>query len=66
MALQSEVYNPDTAVIAGFTDEAVDADQFDARTMEVAQQLAKLPRIQYAKNKQMIRANTLKAMSDGI
>ena len=66
VALQSEVYNPDTAVTAGFTDEAVDADQFDARTMEVAQQLAKLPQVQYAKNKQLIRADTLKAMSDGI
>ncbi|MEH6567446.1 MAG: crotonase/enoyl-CoA hydratase family protein [Halioglobus sp.] len=66
VALQSEVYNPDTAVTAGFTDEAVDTEQFSARTMEVAQQLAKLPQGQYAKNKLLIRANTLKAMSDRI
>jgi enoyl-CoA hydratase len=63
VALQSEVYNPDSAVIAGFTDEAVDADQLSARTLEVAQQLAKLPQGQYAKNKLLIRAKTLKAMS---
>jgi enoyl-CoA hydratase len=63
VALQSEVYNPDSAVIAGFTDEAVDADQLSARTLEVAHQLAKLPQGQYAKNKLLIRAKTLKAMS---
>ena len=66
VALQSEVYNPDSAVTAGFTDEAVDADQFSARTMEVAQQLAKLPQKQYAANKLSIRAKALKAMSDSI
>lgn len=66
VALQSEVYNPDSAVTAGFTDEAVDAEQLSARAMEVALQLAKLPQGQYAKNKLLIRAKTLKAMSDSI
>jgi enoyl-CoA hydratase len=62
VALQSEVYNPEQAIDAGFTDEVVDPDQLDPRTMEVAQQLAKLPQAQYAANKLSVRAHTLQAM----
>ncbi len=64
--LQSQVYNPDQAVEAGFTDEAVDADSFNARTLEVAEKLAELPQKQYAENKLSIRAKTLDAMKDSI
>jgi enoyl-CoA hydratase len=66
VALQSEVYNPEQAVEAGFTDEVVDADQLDARAMEVAQQLAKLPQTQYATNKLSVRAHPLQDMKNDL
>ena len=66
VALQSEVYNPEQAVEAGFIDEAVEADLLDARAMEVALKLANLPQAQYAANKLLIRANTLQAMNDDL
>ena len=66
MALQSEVYNPEQAVEAGFIDEAVEADLLDARAMEVALKLANLPQAQYAANKLLIRASTLQAMNDDL
>jgi enoyl-CoA hydratase len=66
VALQSAVYNPEQAVAAGFTDEVVDADALADRSMEVAQQLAKLPQAQYAANKLSLRAGTLQAMKDSL
>ena len=66
VALQSEVYNPDQAVEAGFTDEVVEVDELTRRTTEVAERLAKLPAKQYAANKLAIRAGTLKAMRDNV
>jgi enoyl-CoA hydratase len=66
VALQSEVFNPEQAVIAGFIDETVDLDQLDARTLEVAQKLAKLPQAQYAANKLSVRAQTLQAMKSSL
>jgi enoyl-CoA hydratase len=66
VALQSEVFNPEQAVIAGFIDEAVDVDQLGARTLEVAQKLAQLPQGQYAANKLSIRAHTLQAMKSSL
>ena len=66
VALQSEVYNPEQAVEAGFIDEAVEADLLDVRAMEVALKLANLPQAQYAANKLSIRADTLQAMNDDL
>lgn len=66
VALQSEVYTPETAVDAGFIDEVVDPTELDARTMAIALQLAQLPQGQYAANKLSVRAHTLKAMRDSI
>ncbi|MEH6636619.1 MAG: crotonase/enoyl-CoA hydratase family protein [Halioglobus sp.] len=66
VALQSEVYNPEQAVEAGFTDEAVEAAVLDARAMEVAEKLAQLPQAQYAANKLSIRVHTLQAMRDSL
>jgi enoyl-CoA hydratase len=62
VALQSEVFNPDQAVEAGFIDEVVEISELTARSMAVAQQLAQLPHAQYATNKLAIRAQTLQAM----
>ena len=66
VALQSEVYNPEEAVAAGFVDEVVDGGELDARTMAIAEKLAGLPQGQYAANKLSVRAHTLKAMKDSI
>ena len=64
--LQSEVYNPETAVGAGFIDEVVDAEKLRTRTLEVARQLAQLPQGQYAANKLSVRANSLQIMNDDL
>jgi len=64
--LQSEVYSPEAALEAGFIDEVVDAGQLDARTMEIAEKLATLPREQYAANKLSLRALTLQRMRESI
>jgi enoyl-CoA hydratase len=66
VALQSEVYNPEQAVDAGFIDEVVEAQELTARSVEVATQLAQLPQAQYGKNKLSVRATTLKAMHDSL
>src|SRR5210317_125346 len=66
VALQSEVYNPEQAVDAGFIDEVVDADDLGARSMAVAEQLAQLPQAQFAANKLSVRAATLQAMRDSV
>jgi enoyl-CoA hydratase len=65
-ALQSEVYNPEQAVDAGFLDEVVDAQTLTERSTAVAEQLAKLPQAQYATNKLSVRAGTLRAMKESL
>jgi enoyl-CoA hydratase/carnithine racemase len=62
VALQAEVFNPDSAVEAGFVDEAVEPADLDSRALEVATKLSQLPQPAYAKNKLWIRANALDAM----
>ena len=66
VALQSEVYNPESAVEAGFIDELVEPEELDDRTRAIAETLARLPRAQYAANKLLIRADTLQAMQDNL
>jgi len=66
VALQSEVYNPEQAVDAGFIDEVVEAQDLTARSIEVATQLAQLPQAQYGKNKLSVRATTLTGMKDSL
>lgn len=65
-ALQSEVYDPEHAVTAGFFDEVVDADRLDNRCMEIAVRLSELPQHQYAANKLRLRAGTLQDMRDSL
>ena len=66
VALQSEVYNPEQAIDAGFIDEVVDIEDLEARSMAVAEKLAQLPQPQYATNKLSIRAETLQTMRDSL
>lgn len=62
VAIQSEVFDPEQAVVAGFLDEVVDADALDARALAVAEQLMQLPQKQYAANKLFARKNALDDM----
>ena len=66
VAIQSEVFNPDQAVLAGFLDEVVDASDMDARALAMAEKLAQLPQQQYAANKLFARKNVLAAMAKGL
>jgi len=61
-AIQSEVYNPTTAMDAGFLDEVVSADMLDAHTLAVASKLAELPPKFYTRNKLAARAEPLATM----
>jgi enoyl-CoA hydratase len=63
-AVQSEVFDPDQAVTAGFLDEVVEASELDARALTVAQKLAQLPQKQYAANKLSARKKALTAMTE--
>lgn len=63
-AIQSEVFNPDQAVTAGFLDEVVEASELDARAFAVAEKLAQLPQKQYAANKLSVRKKALAAMTE--
>lgn len=60
--VQSEVFSPDQAVIAGFLDDVVDAAELDTRAQAVAEKLAQLPQAPYAANKLASRSRTLAAM----
>lgn len=61
--IQSEVFDPDAAVNAGFFDEAVEALELDDRAVAVAEKLAQLPQQQYAANKLLARKTVLAAMT---
>lgn len=60
--INAEIYSPQDAVAAGLLDAVVEADQLmpDAQTM--AARLARYGRATYATNKQLVRAQTLKAV----
>lgn len=66
VAIQSEVFDPDQAVIVGFLDEVVEAKDLDARVLAVAAKLAQLPQKQYAANKLFARKKVLAAMTEGL
>jgi enoyl-CoA hydratase/carnithine racemase len=64
VAIQSEVFAPDQAITAGFLDEVVEAAELNARALEVAAHLAKLPQSAYAANKLFVRKKALAAMAE--
>ena len=64
--IQSTMYNPDSAIDAGFLDEAVDPRNLEKRSLEVAAQLALLPGDAYAKNKLDARAISLQKIRESI
>ena len=63
-AVQSEVFDPEQALAAGFLDEVVDASEIDARAFAVAEQLAQLPQAAYTANKLVTRKKALAGMEE--
>jgi enoyl-CoA hydratase len=59
---QSKVYDPTGAIAAGFLDEVAPLGQSEARALETASQLAKLPLDAYARNKLARRARSFETM----
>jgi enoyl-CoA hydratase len=57
--VQGFIYNPESAVEAGYLDMLAEADKVEAKAMAVAGQLAQLPGTAYAWNKKSIRKGTL-------
>ena len=59
---QSKVYDPASAVAAGFIDEVVPAGEAESRALALAAELAKLPAHAYAHNKLDTRAAAFEVM----
>jgi enoyl-CoA hydratase len=62
-AVQSENYDPDLAVDAGFLDEVVAAEVLLDTAFAAAEKLSRLPSEYYAKNKLLARTNSLELMA---
>jgi len=60
--LLSELYNPVSAVDAGFLDQVVDAEELLPVALQKAQQLQRLDFIAHARSKQRMRKHTLKSL----
>ena len=63
---QSEIYNPEGAMLAGFVDELVAEGEALNRATECAKKLAALPTEAYAKNKLMTRTERLARMRNSL
>ena len=57
--VQSTIYDPQTAVDAGFLDEVVDPDRVEAASIEAAQRLAKLQQPAFRNNKRLAHGPTV-------
>ena len=64
--LQSRLYDPESAVDAGFLDEAVASDALEQHSLKIASDLAELPVAAYATNKQDMRAISLQKIRESI
>lgn len=65
-AVQSENYDPQTAVDAGFLDEVVEKDALFEKAFAKAEKLSLLPGEFYAKNKMLSRAQSLDVMKNNL
>ncbi len=65
-AVQSENYDPVTAIDAGFLDEVVSPDALLETAITAAERLSKLPSEFYAKNKLAVRAGSLELMKKNL
>lgn len=57
--IQGFIYNPQSAVEAGYLDMLAEPDEVEAKAMAIASQLAQLPAPAYAWNKKSMRKDTL-------
>ena len=62
----SESFNPDTAMLAGFLDEVVDAEDLAARANQIATRLTNLDLAAHHATKLRLRRKALKGLSRGI
>ena len=65
-ALQSRIYNPQSAVEAGFLDQVVPTDALMDSALEVARTLAQLPESAYAANKLGMREYSIQRISESL
>jgi enoyl-CoA hydratase len=66
MVLTGRNSNPQEAISRGILDELQPADRLLTRAIEVAQEMAGLPRLVYARIKRQLRANALARIDDAI
>lgn len=64
--LLAEAFDPEGAVAAGFLDELVEPDRFDARVSEVATAFVQLDRRAHAASKERVRAGLLARLDAAI
>ena len=57
--IQGFIYNPQSAVEAGYLDMLAEAGEVEAKAIAIAGQLAQLPALAYAWNKKSMRKATL-------
>lgn len=62
----AELLDPQTAIKAGFLDEAVSADKLMARAMEKAEAMQKLSSKAFAGNKKLIRGPIIDTINNGL
>jgi enoyl-CoA hydratase len=64
--IQARLFDPETALDAGFLDQLVDAEGLLERSIEVATQLAQYPLHAYAANKLAIRAAAIARIRESL
>ena len=62
----AELLDPQTAIKAGFLDEAVSADKLMARAMEKAEAMQKLSSKAFAGNKKLVRGPIIDTINNGL
>lgn len=65
-AIQATLFNPETALDAGFLDEIVTGEELLQRSIEVATQLAQYPAQSYAGNKLAIREASIERIRQSL
>ena len=65
-AIQATLFNPETALDAGFLDEIVTGEELLQRSIEAATQLAQYPAQSYAGNKLAIREASIERIRQSL
>jgi len=64
--IQARMFDPESAVAAGYLDQVVDADKVLDTAVGVATQLGQLPREAYGNNKRLLRADTIRTIEESL